>query len=80
LLIGGFNKKNKVGNEIAIRLPKPEHEAVTAAQKNRGAMASARDLLASDIWLLRNLTKAPRAALAELIKLSKELHTWDYVK
>jgi len=78
-LIGGFNRRNKVGNEPAIRLSRSEHEAVTAAQAARGALPSARDLLASDIRILRNLTNAPYSALKKLLDMSRELHPSDYL-
>ena len=80
LLVGGFNLRNKVGNEPAIRLLTSEHEAVTAAQAARSAPASARDLLASDIRILRNNTDAPNSALQQLIQLNKDTHFWDYLK
>jgi hypothetical protein len=78
LLVGGFDRTNKVGNEPAIRLPTSEHQAVTAAQAARPAMASARDLLASDIRILRNHTRASNSALRELINLNRKLHPTDY--
>ncbi|MEI8021674.1 MAG: polymorphic toxin-type HINT domain-containing protein, partial [Schlesneria sp.] len=77
-LVGDFNVKNKVGNEPAIRLPIEEHEAVSAAQYLRTATTSARDLLASEIRILRQTTNAPNSALQELIDLSKKRHPWDY--
>jgi hypothetical protein len=79
LLVGGWNPLNKVGNEPAIRLPISEHEAVTAAQAARGALVSARDLLASDIRILRNYTNAPNSALLELIEMNRRLHPTDYL-
>jgi hypothetical protein len=80
LLGGNWNGANGAGNEAAIRLPISEHETVTAAQAARSAPASARDLLASDIRILRNNTNAPNSALQELIQLNKDLHFWDYLK
>jgi len=80
LLIGDFNRVNKVGNEAAIRLPWSEHQAVNEAQRVRGAMASARDLLADEIRILRNNTNVPNAKLKQLIQMNKELHFWDYLK
>jgi hypothetical protein len=77
LLVGNWNGANRAGNEAAIRLPISEHEAVTAAQAARSAPASARDLLASDIRILRNNTNAPNSALQELIQLNRDLHFWD---
>ena len=77
-LIGNFNLRNKVGNEPAIRLPISEHTAVSAAQRARGALSSARDLLASDIRLHRTFTNASNAALKQLIDLSRKLHSSDF--
>ena len=71
-LIGNFNLRNKVGNEAAIRLPISEHTAVSAAQRARGALTSARDLLASDVRILRNVTDAPNAALKKLSRCFNE--------
>ena len=48
-LIGDFNRRNKVGNEPGIRLPTSEHEAVTAAQRARGA-ALPRHVAAQGFW------------------------------
>jgi hypothetical protein len=79
-LTGDFNPANKVGNEPAIRLPTSEHEAVTAAQAARTAPASARDLLASDLKIMRKVTEAPNAALKQLVNLVKETHPWDYLR
>jgi hypothetical protein len=73
------NRSDLNYNEAAIRLPKLEHDAVSAAQTARGAVASARDLLASEIRFLRGLTSAPRSRLFELITLSKDLHLTDYM-
>lgn len=77
-LTGDFNPANKVGNEPAIRLPTSEHDAVTAAQASRTAPAGARDLLASDVKIMRHETGAPNSALQELIKLNEDLHPYDY--
>jgi hypothetical protein len=72
---------NKVGNEAAIRLPVSEHLAVNAAQAARSVVpASARQLLAQDIRILRNNTEAPNSALQKLIELNKELHPADITK
>jgi hypothetical protein len=78
-LIGDFNLRNKVGNEPSIRLPIEEHNAVSAAQRARTAPASARDLLADEIRILRQNTNAPNSALQDLIRLSRETHPWDYL-
>ena len=78
-LLGEFNVKNKVGNEPAIRLPIEEHDAVSAAQRLRTAPASARDLLADEIRILRQNTNAPNSALQDLIDLSKKRHPYDYL-
>jgi len=75
-LIGDWNPVNKVGHEPAIRLPISEHEAVSAAQRMRGSTASARDLLADEIRILRGNTDAPNQALKDLIRLNKETHPW----
>jgi RHS repeat-associated protein len=77
-LIGDFNLRNRVGNEPGIRLPISEHEAVNAAQRLRTAPASARDLLADEIRILRNNTNAPNSALQELIERGRGLHRYDY--
>ena len=80
-LLGDFNAVNRVGNEPAIRITESEHTAVNAAQPNYPTPASARDLLARDITILRNETNAPNAALKELIELNKTasaLRPWDY--
>jgi hypothetical protein len=80
-LIGDLNLRNKVGNEPAIRLPKSEHDAVTAVQAKRPVIpASARELLAQDIGILRNNTQAPNSALQRVIEWSKEMHAYDYQK
>jgi len=79
LLIGDFNARNRVGNEPAIRLPISEHAAVSAAQRARGAQASARDLLADEIRILKNNTSAPNAALQKLIDLNRRIHPTDYL-
>ncbi|HVC97213.1 MAG TPA: Hint domain-containing protein, partial [Pirellulales bacterium] len=79
LLIGDFNRVNNVGNEATIRLPWSEHQAVNEAQRARGSMASARDLLADEIRILRNNTNASNAKLKELIELNKQLHRFDYL-
>lgn len=78
LLLGDFNPRNRVGNEPAIRLPISEHTAVSAAQRARGAQASARDLLADEIRVLRNNTQAPNSTLQRLIDLSQRRHPADY--
>ncbi|HYP08467.1 MAG TPA: hypothetical protein VER03_19690 [Bryobacteraceae bacterium] len=77
-LVGDFNRRNRVGNEPAIRLPTSEHDAVSAAQRMRGPQAGARDLLADEIRILRNNTNAPNSALQELIRLNRDRHFWDY--
>ena len=77
-LIGDFNLRNKVGNEPAIRLPTEQHAAVTAAQRTRKVAASARDLLADEIRILRKFTEASNSALKELIELNKRLHQSDF--
>jgi hypothetical protein len=77
-LIGDFNTVNEIGHEPAIRLPISEHEAVTAAQAQRRVPASARELLADEVRILRNNTNAPNSALQELIRLNKDAHFWDY--
>jgi len=80
-LIGDFNTKNKVGNEVAIRLPTTEHAAVTAAQAARTrTAASARELLADEIRILRQNANAPNSALRDIIRQGKELHPSDYAK
>jgi hypothetical protein len=61
-------------------LPIEEHEAVSAAQRARTAAASARDLLADEIRILRENTNAPNSALKDLIRLNKERHPWDYLQ
>ncbi len=78
-LVGDWNNVNNIGNEPAIRLPKEEHDAVSAAQAARSEIpAGARDLLADEIGNLRNNTGAPNSALKQLINLNKELHPYDY--
>jgi hypothetical protein len=80
-LIGDYNMVNKVGNEVGIRLPNSEHLAVNAAQAARPAVpASARQLLAQDIRILRNNTQAPNAALQKVIQMNKALHPTDFAK
>jgi hypothetical protein len=79
-LIGNFSLRNNIGNEPAIRLPISEHEAVNAAQRMRRAPASARDLLADEIRILRNNTNAPNAQLKQLIELNRKLHPTDYLR
>jgi hypothetical protein len=78
-LVGDFNIRNRVGNEPAIRLSWTEHQAVNAAQRLRTAPASARDLLADEIRILRNNTNASNTQLQQLIKLNKHLHRYDYL-
>jgi hypothetical protein len=78
-LIGNFNPVNKVGNEPAIRLPISEHEAVNAAQRMRTAPASARDLLADEIRILRNNTNVPNSQLQKVIELNRKQHPTDYL-
>ena len=80
-LVGDLNLANKVGNEPAIRLSISEHAAVSAAQAAREVLpATARQLLAQDIRILRNYAGAPNSALQQLIELNKSLHYYDYVK
>jgi len=57
----------------------PEFQSVNAAQRARSAPASARDLLADEIRILRNSTGAPNSALQKLIQLNKETHPYDYL-
>jgi hypothetical protein len=78
-LVGDFNEINREGREPAIRLLKSEHIAVSNAQRLRTAPASARDLLAEEIRILRNNTGAPNSALQELIDLNRDLHRYDYL-
>ncbi len=78
-LLGNFNPRNKIGNEPAIRISIDQHTAINAAQKARGASASARDLLANDIGLLRKHTDAPNSALKKLIELNKDIHRSDFL-
>jgi hypothetical protein len=78
-LVGRWKSINKVGYEPSIRLPNWEHEAVNAAQAARTNIpASARELLAQEIRILRNNTNAPNSALRELIDLNKKIHPEDY--
>jgi len=79
-LVPTQNPANKFGNEAAIRLPQSEHAAVSAAQNALGAQASARDLLAQELKILRNNTNAPNSALQKASKMNKEAHPWDYKK
>jgi hypothetical protein len=72
-------KLGRAGSEPAIRLSKSEHDAASAAQRVFSAQASARQLLAQEIRILRNVTDAPNSALKQLIQLSRELHPWDYL-
>ena len=67
-MVAEDNLANKVGNEVAIRLPVSEHAAVSAAQSAREVPISARQLLAQDIRILRNNTEAPNSALQKLIE------------
>lgn len=53
--------------------------AISAAQRIRTAPASARELLADEIRILRQNTNAPNSALQDLIRLSRETHPWDYL-
>lgn len=78
-LLGDFNLKNHVGNEPAIRLSLGEHVAVSQAQSLSPVAASARELLAQEIRILRNVTEAPNEALRELIELNKRLHQSDFL-
>jgi hypothetical protein len=73
------NSQTRTAREPAIRLPKSEHDAVSAAQRLRGASASARDLLAEEIRILRNNTTVPNSALQELIDRNRDLHRYDYL-
>jgi len=60
--------------------PALEH-AVTAAQAARTrTAASARELLADEIRILRQNTNAPNSALRDIIRQGKELHPSDYAK
>ncbi len=69
---------NKAENEAAIRVANEEHDLITQAQRTRTAPASARDLLADDIRMLRKHTSAPRQKMKDLIELNKKLHRPDY--
>ena len=54
---------------------------MSAAQAAREVLpATARQLLAQDIRILRNYAGAPNSALQQLIELNKSLHYYDYVK
>jgi RHS repeat-associated protein len=77
-LVGNFNPANRAGNEVGLRLPISEHEAVNAAQRARTAPASARDLLADEIRILRNNTQVPNSQLKQAIELNRQLHRYDY--
>jgi hypothetical protein len=77
-LVGDFKSVNRKGHEPAIRLPISEHRAVNAAQALRRVPASAREMLADEIRILRNNTHAPNSKLQELIRLNKDTHFWDY--
>jgi RHS repeat-associated protein len=79
-LVGDHNPTNDFGNEASIRLPISEHNAVSKAQQALGAQKSARDLLANEARILKNLTKAPNSAIQKAIRLNKETHPWDYRK
>src|SRR5262249_21013296 len=80
-LIGDYRMANEAGNEAAIRVSDSEHIAINAAQASRSTVpASARDLLAQDIRILQNNTKAPNSALKKLIKLNKKLQESDFTK
>ena len=69
---------NKAGNEPAICVSREEHDLITQAQRTRTAPASARDLLADDIRMLRKHTNAPRQKMKDLIELNNKLHESDY--
>jgi hypothetical protein len=80
-LVGDYNMASDAGNEVAIRITASEHIAINAAQATRPIVpATARQLLAHDIKMLRNNTGAPNAALQKLIQMNKDLHPTDFEK
>lgn len=79
-LVATHKKTNNYGHEPAIRLPASEHGAVTKAQAALPAQASARDLLAKEVRILRKHTNAPNSKIREVIRSNKEVHPWDYKK
>ena len=77
LLTGG--RLGMATREPSIRLTMAEHDLVDAAQRLKGAAASARELLAQEIRILRQNTAAPTSALKSLIELNRQLHPWDFL-
>jgi hypothetical protein len=79
-LIPDHSDVNAVGREPAIRVTKPQAEAITQAETVTQVPASAREALGIKIKILRNYTDAPNSALRQLIDMSKKLHPWDYMR
>jgi Pretoxin HINT domain len=79
LLIGGFNRRKA----ISISILKSEHDVVSYWQNHRREYfgknpASARELLAQDVVLLRRFTNAPGSALRDLVRQVKARHPYDF--
>ena len=62
----------------SIALPEAEHALVP--RLSGPYTGTARDLLARDIWNLRNFTNAPTSALQDLIELNKQMYPGAFVK
>ena len=73
-IIPGYNLKTAP----AIAVPTAQHRAIpNYTGKYSG---TARDLLARDIWNLRNFTNAPNSSLQELIELNKKMYPRAFKK
>ncbi|PLR81427.1 hypothetical protein CVD25_20320 [Bacillus canaveralius] len=60
----------------SIALQRAEHRAIPTLKGTYNG--TARDLLAKDVWNLRNYTNAPNSAIKELIGLNKEMYPNAY--
>jgi RHS repeat-associated protein len=73
-VIEGYDKKTAP----AIAIPKEMHELIPTSKGTFNG--SARDLLAKDIYDLRNYTNAPNSALQELIEMNKQMYPKAFEK
>jgi hypothetical protein len=73
-LIPGYNRVSGP----AIALPEAEHALIPTI---RGATTlTPRQILANDIWNLRNFTNAPNTSLQDLIRLNKNMYPKAFKK
>jgi len=80
LLIGEIKR----GKGISISLRKEEHDLITFWQGRRRELfgklpASARELLAQDIIMLRKYTDAPNSSLLKLLREAMRAHKYDFL-